>query len=157
MAIDLRSRIKPTRLVVKSFEFDQTQDGTEALRLILENKIEVRGSNPKGGITPREYSDEVLIVGDEDISSFEQNSEEQADGTIIYEGPMKLDASAPVIFSGKVQTPGRIHLTNTTFRARSVQGRENYLRDRDAERTKYYETIEAEINKAEKATTESGD
>lgn len=148
MALRLRDMIRPTKLVIKEFVLDETigenEETIPVIRLTLVNKVEARSSRLIDGRSLPAYDDQVMIVGNEDIQLFEEQANEEADGTISYEGEMKLDVSAPRIIRGE-KIPARIFLTADSFNNRSKRMRQQNREAAKAHLEEYLGGVETQL------------
>lgn len=120
---DLKAFIKKTNLIIAEV-IDDSSEGTEIFKLVLAQPTgKVVGSNPtdQGQEMVLNQQTNVWVAG-EDIEHFMNDTEKQGDGTLIYDGPMKLDVSKPngrYVNNQFVMTkPPRLWLTKVAFNKR---------------------------------------
>lgn len=131
----LAKLVKKTRLVLLSVDDDSSKN-TDVIRVELKEKLRVKGSNPLPNGKDMIHSEDFLFVAAEDVPLFMANVKEEDDGTIVYEGPLKLDVSKPKggIVNGQWvwRTQPKLWLVSTLFSRRGgelIQNSQDTMRD----------------------------
>ena len=166
----LKKFLKTLKLKVVSVKQERTEpneqnpQGSEILTLELAEQLDfVEGTQlePTSARNFRVNNVRTVIVAGDDIATFMDEAEEDADGKHInYEGTMTLDVSKPKVNrNGEVSVPSRVFLTSVPFNRRGTQLRQkraNVVKDNIANYLKQQYGSLAEAPQGEKVEVTAG-